>query len=62
MGREVAVVTGGAQGIGRGIALVLARRGCTVCILDRDGAALREAVEFQPASAGCRRRGDDRTA
>ena len=40
----MAVVTGGAQGIGRGIALVLALRGCTVCILDRDGAALREAV------------------
>ena len=43
-GSEVAVVTGGAQGIGRGIALVLARRGCTVCILDRDADALREAV------------------
>jgi hypothetical protein len=48
-GAEVAAVTGAGQGIGRGIALVLARRGCTVCVLDCDAAAA-EVSAAQPAS------------
>ena len=36
---HVAVVTGGASGIGRAITLSLAREGCTVIIADIDGAA-----------------------
>lgn len=35
---RVAVVTGGASGIGEAVAHVLANEGCTVCIADRDGA------------------------
>lgn len=42
---HVAVVTGAARGIGLGIATQLARQGLTVALLDRDGAALDEAVE-----------------
>lgn len=41
---HVAVVTGAARGIGLGIATRLAREGLTVALLDRDGAALDEAV------------------
>jgi NAD(P)-dependent dehydrogenase (short-subunit alcohol dehydrogenase family) len=36
---RVAVITGGAAGIGEAIAYTLAREGCTVYIADRDGAA-----------------------
>ena len=36
---QVAVVTGAARGIGRGIAAVLAAEGATVVIADVDGAA-----------------------
>ncbi|KWT91897.1 MULTISPECIES: SDR family NAD(P)-dependent oxidoreductase [unclassified Variovorax] len=41
---QVAVVTGAARGIGLGIAKRLAREGLTVALLDRDGAALADAV------------------
>lgn len=41
---QVAVVTGAARGIGFGIAKRLAREGLTVALLDRDGAALADAV------------------
>jgi NADP-dependent 3-hydroxy acid dehydrogenase YdfG len=39
---RVAVVTGGAAGIGEAIARTLAAEGCYVCILDRDGRAARK--------------------
>jgi len=42
--QHVAVVTGAARGIGLGIARHLAEQGITVVLLDRDGAALDEAV------------------
>ncbi|MDW3686859.1 SDR family NAD(P)-dependent oxidoreductase [Cupriavidus sp. CV2] len=49
---HVAVVTGAARGIGLGIATQLAHQGLTVALLDRDGAALDEAVAGL-ASEGC---------
>ena len=36
---QIAVVTGGAKGIGRGIASVLHQQGAKVIILDKDQAA-----------------------
>jgi 3-oxoacyl-[acyl-carrier protein] reductase len=41
---HVAVVTGAARGIGLGIARHLAQQGLAVALLDRDGAALADAV------------------
>ncbi len=41
---QVAVVTGAARGIGLGIATRLAGHGLTVALLDRDGAALDDAI------------------
>ncbi|MDZ5459506.1 SDR family NAD(P)-dependent oxidoreductase [Azohydromonas lata] len=41
---QVAVVTGAARGIGLGLAQRLAQDGLTVALLDRDAAALEEAV------------------
>jgi 3-oxoacyl-[acyl-carrier protein] reductase len=40
----VAVVTGGAAGIGEAIAVTLANEGCMVCIADRDGAAAQKTA------------------
>jgi NAD(P)-dependent dehydrogenase (short-subunit alcohol dehydrogenase family) len=53
---RVVVVTGGAHGIGREIALAFARRGARVVICDIDGDGLR-AVEAEVAEMGreCRR-------
>jgi NAD(P)-dependent dehydrogenase (short-subunit alcohol dehydrogenase family) len=42
---KVAIVTGGAQGIGRATALGLAREGATVVIADRDAPAARTLAE-----------------
>ena len=42
--RQVAVITGAARGIGLGIARRLARQGMAVALLDRDAAALSDAV------------------
>ncbi len=48
---QVAVVTGGARGIGRGIAARLAREGCRVAVWDRDvGAFDAAAAGFEPAA------------
>lgn len=41
---RVAVVTGGASGIGEAIARLLASEGCKVCIADRDGAAAEKTA------------------
>jgi 2-dehydro-3-deoxy-L-rhamnonate dehydrogenase (NAD+) len=47
---QVAIVTGGARGIGRGIAARLAQEGCAVVIWDRDSAAFDAAAAgFEPA-------------
>ena len=43
-GGQVAVVTGGAQGIGFAISSLLAERGATVCLLDIDTARAQEAA------------------
>lgn len=43
---RVAVVTGGANGVGREVALGLARAGARVCVLGRELAQLRETVEL----------------
>jgi 2-hydroxycyclohexanecarboxyl-CoA dehydrogenase len=42
---KIAVVTGGASGIGRAIALRLARDGCHVAIWDRDASGARRVAE-----------------
>src|SRR5438876_772156 len=47
--RGVALVTGGAGGIGRGIAARLARDGIAIGILDRDQAGGEAASEAGPA-------------
>jgi 3-oxoacyl-[acyl-carrier protein] reductase len=44
LSEQVAVVTGGARGIGRGIASVLAAEGARVAIVDLDGAAAERAA------------------
>jgi len=50
---KVAIVTGGARGIGRAIALVLARRGADVVVADLDPAEAEEVAE-QAAQQGVR--------
>ncbi len=48
---RVAVITGGAAGIGEAIGRALAAEGCTICIVDRDGnAAGKTAASFGPQS------------
>ena len=49
---KVAVVTGAAQGIGRDVALRLAREGCSVALVDRSD--LVEQVRNEAESAGVR--------
>lgn len=41
---RVVVITGAAHGIGRALALTFARRGARLALLDRDGAALTDAL------------------
>lgn len=47
---RIAVVTGGAKGVGRTITLALAREGCAVALLGRDETAMREAAAEVEAS------------
>jgi short-subunit dehydrogenase len=42
---RVAVVTGAASGLGRGISGALAQRGCDLALVDQDAAGLRETVD-----------------
>jgi 3-oxoacyl-[acyl-carrier protein] reductase len=48
---RVAVVTGGAAGVGRGIANVLAAEGARVVVADVDGAAAEEAAAALPTES-----------
>jgi NAD(P)-dependent dehydrogenase (short-subunit alcohol dehydrogenase family) len=50
--RDIAVVTGGARGIGLGIATALAESGRDVALLDFDGAAAKEAATALEARTG----------
>ena len=50
-----ALITGGAAGIGRAIALELARKGCDIALLDVDGrAAEATAVEIRALGRGAK--------
>jgi 3-oxoacyl-[acyl-carrier protein] reductase len=51
---QVAVVTGGSRGIGRGTALLLARRGAAVCVNYAERAAAAEAVVHEIRADGGR--------
>lgn len=48
---QVAIVTGGARGIGLRIASLMAARGAKVVVWDRDVAPLKEAADFAAAHA-----------
>lgn len=49
---QVALVTGAGSGIGRAIALTLAREGARVVVTDIEGAACQETVDIISASGG----------
>lgn len=50
---RVAIVTGGARGLGRTMAVALARAGASVAFADIDGAALAEATTEVAGRPGC---------
>jgi 3-oxoacyl-[acyl-carrier protein] reductase len=52
--RRVALVTGGARGIGRGVALELARRGCDVALCYRTSRAAADATVLELEALGVR--------
>jgi dehydrogenase/reductase SDR family protein 1 len=56
MNGKVALVTGASRGIGRGIALQLAKSGCTVYITGRGGGLATTAAEITAAGAAARGR------
>jgi NAD(P)-dependent dehydrogenase (short-subunit alcohol dehydrogenase family) len=47
---KIAIVTGGAKGIGRGIALKFAEEGCTIAIADIDSAEANKTLKIIPDS------------
>ena len=49
---KTALVTGAAQGVGKGIALALARAGCTVAINDKEESSLTDQVIREIRSFG----------
>ncbi len=49
---QVAIVTGAASGIGRAGAMIMAREGAHVAVLDRDNAGAEETVETIRAAGG----------
>jgi 2-hydroxycyclohexanecarboxyl-CoA dehydrogenase len=52
--RQVAIVTGGAQGIGRGISRALAKEGAQIVIVDIEkGQAVETAREIEGLGVGC---------
>lgn len=50
---SVAVITGGGNGIGRGIAIGMARAGARVHVLDRDSSAANKVAELIQAQGFC---------
>ena len=50
--RRIGVVTGAASGIGRGVALALAERGCTVALVDVNAAGLEESAKLVAGAGG----------
>jgi NAD(P)-dependent dehydrogenase (short-subunit alcohol dehydrogenase family) len=49
---KVAIVTGGGSGIGRAVALLFAREGARITVVDRDGEGAAETVGLIAASGG----------
>src|SRR3954451_5378321 len=52
LNERVAIVTGAAAGIGRAIALRMAREGCRVGLFDLDGKGLEETAQMVRAQGG----------